>query len=92
MDVKHLDFNAEIKTVSDKGSKKTFEAYASTFGNMDHHDDVIMKGAFIESLKKRNPKLAYQHDVTKLVGVITAAEEDDKGLLVRGEFLDTARS
>lgn len=90
MDIKHIDFITEFKTAEeDRSGAKVFEAYASTFGNIDHHDDVIMKGAFVESLKKRTPKLAYQHDVTKLVGVIKAAEEDDNGLLVRGEFLNT---
>ena len=88
MEVKQLNFVTDIKADNSEGVK-TFEAYASTFGNKDHHDDVIMKGAFVDSLKRRTPKLAYQHDVTQLVGVIKAAEEDDTGLLVRGEFLDT---
>lgn len=88
MEVKQRCLITEIKA-EDTGAGKSFEAYASTFGNMDSYDDVIMPGAFTETLKKRKPKLAYQHDVTRLPGIIVAAEEDSNGLLVRGEFLNT---
>lgn len=88
MSIKTLDFKTEIKA-AENDNVKTFEAYASTFGNVDSHLDIIMKGAFLESLKKRTPKLAYQHNVTKLAGVITEAKEDDFGLKVKGDFLDT---
>lgn len=88
MDVKYLNFKTEIKA-NDKGDAKTFEAYGSTFGNVDSYDDVVLKGAFLETLQKRTPKILYQHDYTKIAAVMTAAEEDDKGLLIRGEFLNS---
>lgn len=85
MDRKFLDFTAEIKSLQDRN----FEAYAATFGNVDYHDDVIVKGAFLNTLAKRMPKLAYQHDVRQLPGVIKSAVEDSKGLLISGQFINT---
>jgi uncharacterized protein len=85
MKTKHLDFSTEIKALSNR----QFEAYAATFGNVDHHDDIIVKGAFLDSLTKRMPKLAYQHNTNLLPGKITNAVEDSKGLLVTGEFINT---
>lgn len=84
MDKKTLDFKAEIKA-----ENKSFEAYGATFGNVDHHNDVILKGAFNDTIQKRIPKLAYQHDVTKLVGVVKEVYEDGKGLKIKGDFLNT---
>lgn len=88
MGIKTLDFRTEIKASEDDGIR-SFEAYGSTFGNIDSYKDIVMKGAFTNSLQKRMPKLAYQHDYTKLVGVIKNAEEDEIGLRVKGEFIDT---
>ena len=88
MDIKYLNFKTEIKS-NDKGEAKSFEAYGSTFGNVDSYDDVVLRGAFLETLNKRTPKILYQHDTSRVAGVMTAAEEDDKGLLIRGEFLNT---
>lgn len=88
MEVKHIDLKLEVKE-NDKGDAKVFEAYGSTFGNVDSYDDVVMKGAFTETLQKRKPKILYQHDTSRLPAIFTAGEEDDNGLLVRGEFLDT---
>ena len=88
MDIKYLNFRTEIKS-NDKGEATAFEAYGSTFGNVDSYDDVVMKGAFLDTLNKRTPKILYQHDTSRVAGIMTAAEEDDKGLLIRGEFLNT---
>lgn len=82
---KHLDFKTEIKALSNM----QFEAYAATFGNKDHHDDVIEKGAFLDTLTKRMPKLLYQHNTSQIVGVIKSAVEDSNGLLISGMFIDT---
>lgn len=88
MELKHIEFNTKFETKDENGTM-IFGAYASTFGNVDSHDDVVMPGAFTESLKKRKPKIAYQHNTNDLAAVFLGAEEDETGLLIRGRFLNT---
>lgn len=88
MELKQLALDTEIKAESN-GNERTFEAYASVFGNVDNDNDIIVKGAFTETILKRTPKLAYQHDIKKLVGVVKEIKEDETGLLIKGEFLNT---
>jgi len=63
-----------------------FEGFASTFGNTDLGDDVVVAGAFTESLAKRKPKLLWQHDMDDPLGVFTAVEETPQGLKVTGKM------
>ena len=71
-----------------------FTGYASIFGNVDQHGDVVVPGAFRKSLTERGNvvPLLWQHDTTEPVGVIELVE-DSKGLrVVRGEInLETAQ-
>ena len=71
-----------------------FTGYASIFGNVDQHGDVVLPGAFRKSLSERGNvvPLLWQHDTTEPVGVLELVE-DSKGLrVVRGEInLETAR-
>lgn len=92
MKLEHKNISFEIKAFDDE--TREFEAYASTFGNTDLVNDVIEKGAFrktVSQAKKtgKYPKLLYQHNSTKLVGVIKSMKEDDAGLLIKGDFIDT---
>ena len=41
---------------------RTIEGWASTFGNKDGGNDIIVPGAFAESIKLRKPKMLWQHD------------------------------
>lgn len=66
------------------------EGYASTFGNIDSVGDVVVAGAFKKSLRKRVPKMFWQHDARQIPGVWETAKEDDSGLYVKGRFVDTA--
>lgn len=87
---KNLGLNIEIKQDNDE---MTFKAYGATTGNVDNGNDLIEKGAFydvIQSAKNgKMPKLLYQHDHKKVVGVITDIYEDEKGLVVEGRFINT---
>ena len=60
-----------------------FEGYGSTFGNIDQQHDVVVKGAFAESLVTRTPVILWQHDWDQPVGVPEIAVEDAKGLKLR---------
>jgi HK97 family phage prohead protease len=62
-----------------------FEGYASVFGVIDHHNDVVVKGAFKSSLDKKI-KLLWQHDIQKPIGIVVKLYEDDFGLKIEGEI------
>ncbi|MBP7190060.1 MAG: HK97 family phage prohead protease [Rickettsiaceae bacterium] len=56
--------------------------YASVFGVVDSHNDIVVKGAFQGLCSAENIKLLWQHDTAKPIGLITSAIEDDYGLYV----------
>lgn len=89
--LKHVD--ATFSLQSDDGA---FEGYASLFGVMDLGHDVVMPGAFRDSLVRRGVegvKLLWQHDPAEPLGIWTEIAEDRHGLHVRGRLnLERERS
>lgn len=86
----------DTKSVAEEPDDDGFvyvEAYASIFDNVDSHNDVIVKGAYAETLKAWDAKGApipsfYNHgafsgDPLDNVGFLVVAREDNKGLFVR---------
>jgi len=74
------------------------EGYASVFDNIDLQGEIVRRGAFKKSIKERikagKVKLMVRHmahggDTTEIVGTITKAKEDGKGLWVHAEFAGT---
>jgi HK97 family phage prohead protease len=66
-----------------------FEGYASLFGIADLGKDVVMPGAFTDSLRTRgaaNVRLLWQHDPSEPLGRWLSIEEDRRGLRVRGKL------
>jgi uncharacterized protein len=85
-----LNFPLEIKAISER----EFEGYGSTFGNVDHGGDIVMRGSFKRSLAEHRkagsmPLMFWMHDPAQVPGVWTEMREDDDGLFVRGELVDT---
>ena len=81
-------FALQIKAAGDDG---TVEGYGSVFGVRDNYDDVISKGAFVQSLKDHRaagtmPAMLWQHDADKPIGVWTDMVEDEKGLRIKGQL------
>lgn len=80
----------EIKEID--GETGEFEGYGSTFGGEpDSYGDIIAPGAYAKSLeshkaKNTMPKLFWQHDPGQPIGKWLEAEEDDKGLAMRGKL------
>lgn len=67
----------------------TFEGYASLFNVPDLGKDVVMPGAFAESLARRGPggvRMLWQHDPSEPIGRWLAVREDGRGLQVRGRL------
>ncbi len=86
-------FALDLKSVEEDG---TFEGYASLFERVDLGRDVIARGAFAESLRKRGPRgirMLFQHDPSEPIGTWTHLEEDRRGLKARGRLTqDVARA
>lgn len=64
------------------------EGHASLFGLADLSGDVVHRGAFAETLRRKSSvPMLFQHDPDEPVGVWTLLREDARGLYVRGEIL-----
>lgn len=107
-ETQHFNCNLiEVKFAgSDSGTgtdEMTFSGYGAVFGNVDSGGDLIVKGAFKDTLREIKktgqwPDMLMLHggwgmgvaDMTP-VGVWTSMEEDDFGLKVEGKLADTPR-
>ena len=83
----------EIKSDSENG---TFEGYGSTFNNIDLDDDVIQKGAFLDSIKGLDYQIplfyGHQYDSENILG-LAEVKEDERGLFVKGQiYLEDSKS
>ena len=66
-----------------------FEGYASLFGAVDLGGDVVMPGAFTQTLRQQGAgavKMLWQHDAGTPLGVWLSITEDARGLKVRGKL------
>lgn len=79
----------EIKELSESGE---FEGYGSVFGVKDHGSDIVLPGAFTESLaewkgKNKLPPVLWQHKTHEPIGPHLDMKEDETGLYVKGKLL-----
>lgn len=86
MEQKRFNTPFELKKLEEGG---TFEGYASVFGVKDADGDVIVKGAFTNSLKRmsetgKRPKMLWQHNPSIIIGKWVEMFEDERGLYVKG--------
>lgn len=83
----------DLKSVAADGA---FEGYASLFGREDLGRDVVVRGAFSDSLAMRGARgirMLFQHDPGQPIGVWDEIREDAKGLFARGRLMaDVARA
>ena len=80
-------FPFEVKATAEENNIFTFEGYASTFNNVDHGDDVVMRGAFSNSLAKNSQvPILWQHQMSEVIGISVQLYEDDKGLFIKGNL------
>lgn len=79
---------------AESGDAMIVEGYGAYFNNIDAYGDVIVPGAFADTLAataaagKTIPML-YQHQSDKVAGIWTNLAEDGKGLAVKGRLLPT---
>jgi HK97 family phage prohead protease len=77
----------DLKAVDADGS---FTGYASRFGVVDLGRDLVLPGAFGESIARRGArgiKMLFPHDPAEPIGVWSELREDAHGLYVRGRIL-----
>lgn len=82
-----LSHQLDLKSVSDDG---VFEGYASLFDREDLGHDIVERGAFQNSLRKRGAaaiKMLFQHNPAEPIGVWDEIREDERGLFVRGRLM-----
>jgi len=82
-------FRFKTAAVADDG---TFSGYGSVFGVVDSYGDIVLPGAFSESLaahaaEGRMPSLLWQHDDKNPIGVWTDMREDERGLWCEGRLV-----
>ena len=77
----------DLQAITLKGQ---FEGYASVFHRRDLGRDVVLPGAFRDSLRKRGVsgiKMLFQHDPGQPIGVWENIHEDARGLFVKGRLM-----
>jgi HK97 family phage prohead protease len=88
LNTKHgTGFTIDTKSIQEDG---TFTGYASVFGVVDSHKDIVVKSAFQTSLRKRpasRVKMLYQHQQDQPIGKWLSLVEDDHGLKATGQLI-----
>ncbi len=83
----------ELKT-EDVTSSGIVTLYASAFGNIDAHKDIIEQGAYTKTIKELGPsgknriKHLWQHDVWNMIGRPLEMKEDNHGLRIVSQVSD----
>src|SRR5262245_14265306 len=68
----------------------TVEGYASLFGEIDQARDMVMRGAFADTLVSRGIRripMLFQHDPCEPIGIWLELREDFRGLFARGRLI-----
>ena len=84
--------NIELKEDGQSSDILHIRAYALAFGNVDSWGDIIAQGAVDDFLKSEDYSrmaLCYQHDMREVIGVITDAGVDEKGMWIEADVLPT---
>jgi HK97 family phage prohead protease len=85
--IEHKFTALDLKRVEADG---TFSGYASLFHVEDMGRDIVLPGAFRDSLRQRGAagiKLLYQHNPAEPIGIWDSLSEDSRGLLAKGRLM-----
>ena len=82
----------EVKAVRED-SNLFIEGYASVFGVVDSYNDIVVKGAFTNTLinDAKRVKFCWQHNMDDVIGKIIDMHEDDRGLWFRAKISNTSK-
>lgn len=84
-----IESASRARPVAHLNADGAFEGYASLFNVPDRSRDVVLPGAFRDSLRTRGHcgiKMLFQHDPAEPIGVWTELVEDERGLFARGRL------
>lgn len=91
LDYESKDFEQELITQDNVTGE--FEGYICRYSNIDRHEEIIMPGAFKESIQKaiqtetrQDIKLLWQHDHHKPIGQIFSFRETAEGVIAKGKL------
>lgn len=86
MERRRLQAGLELKSLDADGR---FAGYASVFNVLDSQRDIVLHGAFRNTLNKHGEavKLLWQHQPEEPIGIISRMFEDARGLYVEGRLL-----
>lgn len=87
--LKHRQVAFKASEVNEDG---TFKGYASVFGNVDSYGEIVMPGAFSDSLARIKASgdplpVLWQHRASEPIGGSDSLAEDSKGLATDGWLL-----
>lgn len=90
--MEHLYKSFELKADENGMIAGYFSTYDKT---PDSYGDIIEKGAFTETIKKREESghpfpLCFNHDFSAVIGAVKSIEDTEKGPYIEADFLDTA--
>lgn len=87
LQTKTFAFKSEGSGLSEDGKYYVIKGYLSTFDDEDLGKDVVMPGAFADTIKSgRVIKILWQHKWDEPLGVFDVVKEDDHGLWVEGKM------
>ena len=72
---KQLSLPVQFKVLTEEDSLGSVEAIVSVFNNRDFAGEVVMPGAFKNSLQRKLPRFVWAHNWEKVIGRIVEAKE-----------------
>lgn len=85
--IEHIDVAFEVKQIDDSDDEFfRFEGLASTFGNVDLVNDIVVRGAFKDSLVERTPVILWQHKSDSPLGMPEDIRETEQGLFLKAKL------
>lgn len=85
--LEYIDVSFEVKQIDDADDEFfRFEGLASTFGNIDLVDDIVVRGAFVDSLATKTPVVLWQHKSDSPLGMPEDIRETEAGLFMKAKL------
>jgi len=86
-DLEYIDVDFEVKQINDEDDEFfRFEGLASTFGNIDLVNDIVVRGAFVDSLATKTPVVLWQHFSDSPLGMPEEIRETEDGLFIKARL------
>lgn len=84
--IEYIDVNFEVKQIHEDDEFFRFEGLASTFGNIDLVNDIVVRGAFVDSLASKTPVILWQHQSDIPLGMPEDIREIEEGLFLKAKL------